>query len=440
MSVRAHLLLVPFSLVLLVSEGFSKTWFVGGSGADYDQIQPAIDAAQDGDVILVRPGTYEPFVLDKGVIVRSSTAPFEVAATVQIVGIPAGLRAGIAGMDSTTALGISDCGGEVVLENITLHQSGFLATNRLLSVVSSANVSFTDLTATSDGSMLFGGEPSDPRDVIRIENSRVRMADVTVRGCSGFVTTGLPGGPGIGLQSSLLVLSSPLIRGGAGANGGCGYDPSQGHYWLDGGHGGDALRASDSTVTILGTESHELRGGDGGPADDCGAGRQGNGGAGGTGLRLDDTSSAEVSRVVLLGGPGGSGQADGGDGPDFTGSVTRIDQFPVLDMTRDLHPGSPIVLTLDAVEQSNVVLLVSDRGDFANLKGFGGPPWSVLPGAFFVVLFVGSTDAAGDLSYAAGRLPNDPAVWGLPLDAQALAFSISGMNHLSNALARVVGE
>ena len=42
---------------LLVSSAIAKTWYVGGSGADFSEIQPAIDAAQDGDLILVRPGT-----------------------------------------------------------------------------------------------------------------------------------------------------------------------------------------------------------------------------------------------------------------------------------------------------------------------------------------------------------------------------------------------
>src|SRR5262245_25879007 len=85
----------------------AKVWLVGGTGPDFTDIQPAIDAASDGDVVLVRPGLYLPFTLSKGVMVAAAdvAAGFEVKIDpyvdlegVVVTGIPQGLKGGIAGM------------------------------------------------------------------------------------------------------------------------------------------------------------------------------------------------------------------------------------------------------------------------------------------------------------------------------------------------------
>jgi hypothetical protein len=51
------------------------TWTVDDSGgADFVQIQDAIDAAADGDVILVEPGDYASFaIVDKGLVLTGTT-------------------------------------------------------------------------------------------------------------------------------------------------------------------------------------------------------------------------------------------------------------------------------------------------------------------------------------------------------------------------------
>ena len=43
-----------------VAEAAGRVWKVG-PGAPFRTIQPAVDAATDGDVVLVRPGTYAGF-------------------------------------------------------------------------------------------------------------------------------------------------------------------------------------------------------------------------------------------------------------------------------------------------------------------------------------------------------------------------------------------
>src|SRR5262245_14563964 len=110
----------------------AKVWLVGGASPDFTEIQPAIDAASDGDVVLVRPGLYLPFTLSKGVMVAAAAvAGFEVDApdrvSVVITGVAQGLRAGISGMSihripwtHVTLLEVSQCEGEIVLADLVL--------------------------------------------------------------------------------------------------------------------------------------------------------------------------------------------------------------------------------------------------------------------------------------------------------------------------------
>ena len=53
-------------LALVAASADARTWTVGGPGADFPLIAPAIAAASAGDVIRVRGGVYrEDLVLDK---------------------------------------------------------------------------------------------------------------------------------------------------------------------------------------------------------------------------------------------------------------------------------------------------------------------------------------------------------------------------------------
>src|SRR5262245_44979233 len=127
---REHALLKSLLLLLLLSSTApAKTWIVGGSGADFDEIQPAIDAASDGDVILVRNvKVYQSFILNKGLSIRSSSGSFLVAAaasgpTIQITGIGGGKAAKLAGatVEGHVALTITSSSGEVCVEDTSLN-------------------------------------------------------------------------------------------------------------------------------------------------------------------------------------------------------------------------------------------------------------------------------------------------------------------------------
>jgi parallel beta-helix repeat protein len=59
-------LLFATFVALMPVAAFGKTWTVGGSGADFPLVAPAIAAAADGDTILVRRGVYrENLTIDR---------------------------------------------------------------------------------------------------------------------------------------------------------------------------------------------------------------------------------------------------------------------------------------------------------------------------------------------------------------------------------------
>src|SRR6185436_16079297 len=84
---RASLLAALLALAPLAHAGI-LTVGPAGSGAQFTEIQAAVDAALDDDVILVRPGTYAAVVVDKPLrilgdgtgVVRIDAAAFGVTA------------------------------------------------------------------------------------------------------------------------------------------------------------------------------------------------------------------------------------------------------------------------------------------------------------------------------------------------------------------------
>src|ERR1051325_5799618 len=64
------------AFALLAASAEARTWTVGGPGADFPLISPAIAAASGGDTILVRGGVYrEDLILDKPLTVTGQGSP-----------------------------------------------------------------------------------------------------------------------------------------------------------------------------------------------------------------------------------------------------------------------------------------------------------------------------------------------------------------------------
>ena len=424
---------------LSIGASAGQTWLVDAAGGgDFLDLPEAIAAADPGDVVLVRRGDYSAFRLEERVVVSAMGPGVVVGASVVIAGIPAGPEpAGIAGLTivpglfpSLPFLEVSDCVGTIVCERITIDRT---SDDELIEIRDCADVVFEGLITPRDLVDDF------PASIVRIERSRIRMADVDVEAADGMTLVDAPrGGVALLVIDSHLVLARPRLRGGKG-----GIAPADPLHAQPGGDGGPGLWGIGSTIVIVGTGDEEIEGGPGGDGRLVFL-RLLRGGDGGPGLLLDG-GSCVASRVEFLGGAGGVNSwdpsYDGEDGPPTAGSPppTFHELLPSLAASRDWHPGDRVDVEADGVDRGRVLLMVSDASGFATLpKRFEGPPLSVLPSAFFLVFDLGDADGSGDAAISSS-LPLDPAITGLVLHLQALELAESGRVFLSNATSRVIG-
>lgn len=216
-------------------------------GGDFAALQPAIDQAQDGDVLLVKGGTYPAFVLD-GKALAIVEEPGEVAVVAgpsRVVGLPAGRLAVVAGINVVAgapgagpALEVADCAGAVRLQRAAFFGSPPAAGMPGGTAVSIARCDDLALIACE----AFGGE--DP----------------------GTPGSG-PGGNGGLAVDSTIVLWGATCEGGEGASSvaaaACGFAGGVGFEQVNG---------------VSFDAASYFRGGAGGPSDDCAFGCGGDGG------------------------------------------------------------------------------------------------------------------------------------------------------------------
>ncbi|HEV8113181.1 MAG TPA: hypothetical protein VGR31_10430 [Planctomycetota bacterium] len=242
---------------------------VGPSGADYVEIAPAVAAAADDDVILVRAGTYGGFVIDgKSIrVVADTGAAVVVQRKVVVQNLAAGGSVVLSGLDMHAHGAAYDCsllvtgnagsvrivGCEIGLAYLP-HEHSLQAGAR---IVVSTDVAFSGcalqgadaVPVFTPGNGLRGG------DGLEIEGSQVSLHDCQCTGGTGGLAydgwTGGAGGDGCAISGSMVHASGTSFHGGAGANGNdqatC-IDIAAG----DGGDGGDAIRAdAQSTIVLL---------------------------------------------------------------------------------------------------------------------------------------------------------------------------------------------
>jgi hypothetical protein len=412
----------------------SQTWIVDASGnGDFTDIQSAIDASSDGDLILVRTGTYAGFVLDRKVTIKAALERFTVVMPALIHAIQPGPGgATVSGMKPTWLedaspflLEVSDCAGDVVLEDIEFEEYAYIHLEIVIS--DCASVSLDDFETSGVPFPWLDDWPATP--VLTILRSNVRASGLRVIGTFGVDYSDPPqdGQTAVVISDSSVVIASPEIEGGKGSS----------DYWCGGrpryaGNGGIGIVATRSTVLLIGKGEHFVTGGDGGHVSNCGWGDY-DVGEPGLGMKLD-ASSVIVSRVTITDG-------HDSDYPDWEGDeLVRDNTYPFLMLDPPLRTGELTTLVVNTQSPGSAIVLVSDQGgiDSAGSKWLG-PPLSVLPGLVFEVADLGRGDHNNN-HRAQLRVPDDPALVGLTYHVQGATFADSGALHLTNAIARTVGE
>lgn len=331
---------------------------VVSSSGPYTTIQSAITAAADGDMLLVKPGTYTSFILnaksltivaDTGgavnipgaCIVRNLTASQHAVLSGLTIAVPdnssgtvgswAGLlvtnNAGEVRVNACTAIGGAGAGGDGVQ----------VASN-------SGGVVLVGCTARGgrgeDAPVLFGGPPERGGSGVDCRDSRVALYDCTItggRGGDGFDNSA-QGGNGVWLRTS--TAASGLFASGC---------------QITGGRGGDDWENSLAEFT--------------------------NPGWGGNGLELDGGTHAQFVACSFAGGapgvglfctpvgyPPGPGLATHGTGSMFTFNTTKV----VLGAPTVMRESSSLPITVAGHPGDRAYLFVSRGTSFNALPSWRG--------------------------------------------------------------------
>ena len=221
-----------------------RQWIVdasGGAGTDFTDLPPAIRVAVAGDVILVRPGSYSPFLLDKGVAIegvavtigRSTTA----RPSVDIQNLPAGQHAALRGLtlsDDLRPLGVANCPGSVLLDRLEF--TPFTSSVATLAIDGASQVTIAGgtfrgrpavqavgSTVTITDATLLAGPVTSPlgsaSPALVATHARVFLSRCTLTGGNNFPVA--PAGPAIAAFTSQLVITddgSNLLQSGQGTS------------------------------------------------------------------------------------------------------------------------------------------------------------------------------------------------------------------------------
>lgn len=307
MYVATGILLAAAALCAPVASAQGSVWVVdaaNGPGAHFTDVQPAVDAAADCDLVLVRGRlghVYGGFaVQDKTVTVvgePDTSHPFPVLAPpvtggVRVLGLAADRAVVLRGFSpsqvvGTSAVEVRDCAGLVFLEELTLVRTGVLPVDvstpmaggvapplspATLRVVGSQSVTVSRSGVFGD----LGTSLSNGAVALRTTASRVFLQDVQAIGglgaaadlASGVFPT--DGGTGVVAELGSLFAAGGSIGGGEGGRGAV--DAAM--TCIPSRDGGTGLAVSGADVVLLDVD---VRGGSGGlgPGALCPAGQAG---------------------------------------------------------------------------------------------------------------------------------------------------------------------
>jgi len=415
-------LAVPFFCALLAShlqaQG-GRVWVVAptpGPGVDFTNVQAAVNAASNGDSVLLKSGSYPSF----GIVAKDVDVIADVGANVTVAGfsvrmLPAGravvVRGIVASGGTEEGAQIKNCAGHVTLEDCVL-------------VGADGDGAFTSPNFDPNGS---SGALVDGSTQVAIVRCQLFGGD----GDDYVPLTALFGGGGDGLfaEGSFIALYDTTCTGGAGG------DVDDDDAAWTGGTGGDG---ADVDATFLFASGSTFVGGPGGIGGEDFDGFTGlytcaNGGHGGHGIHEAPFGVAPVDVYLLscptFGGPGG---------PPFMGAPCAFgpNGQPVLDAggTISVFQSNAFHFTATSPvrEAQNVTFQFSGEDGAPVFLAIAGAPFFLFEASLAGVLLVdpgalllwpGTLDPNGNLTYAVTANLTLPALTGAAFHTQALFFS-----------------
>lgn len=387
----------------------------------YPTLQSAVDAATEGDTVLVRPGIYVGCeVVDKALTIAMEVPPSSsngIVGRISVRNLAAHKTVVLSRMkvinffasgafdDAGAAVFIDHCDGAVRLQALTLLAAEGTATH-------------------------VNGYPA----ILVIDSTNVEMVAVTATGGVGyglsctfnFSIDGFPGGQALRFSGSNVVAHECTLKGGKG-----------GDVCLFGGDGGVGVLDVSGYALLSGCT---VTGGPGGNSDDY-FGPQGLiPGDGGAAIQIVSGNTVDVVGSTLLGGVGGhtlygAAGAFGAQGPvKIGGGALQIAPYPAR----------ALFVTPVAKDDANTTLLLggpSGESLFLFLSAQGGP---LVPGPQLVPLALGTLVGPVDLgvmppsgsqSIVVGNPGLPPGIDGIGIHLQAVTsgpngYALTGPAHL----------
>ncbi len=294
---------------------------VDANAGPYFEIQDAVDAAVDGETILVRTGSYQSFVVNNETLAIVGDA----GATVLVIGAVRARYLAIGkqlvvqnlearGMDTGNrfekhGLYLHENDGSVRIQGCHFEGESYVPCPLLSGnepahgarIVRSLDVAISNCTLRGGRPVLIDSDGhSSPGHGFVAEESAVAVSACNARGRDGATCCdGLSGGDGVRFERSFAFVAGCVLRGGVGGSGMlC--------YCALGGHGGSGLRlAGESQGWLL---PNDALGGNGGPGNGGFSGTCADNGNSGSPIRVETpawawTLSSTVRRTLLAESP-----------------------------------------------------------------------------------------------------------------------------------------
>ena len=250
------------AVLFLAAFAHAGTWTVDDSGgADFLDLQDAIDTVLPGDILVVQPGFYDGFTLTKRLTIvgdpgtaASPKAKPEIQDKSYVLAPPNATLAGL----SFEALELHDVSGALILDDVLVRGFWYSCDTFLIEGCASVLLS----RVISDGHDEFGVDPlACETPGLEVVASHVVASDCrfTAGESPDEFLFGFPGVPGADIgANSLVVLARTTVTGG---DGGDALD-----FGGTGGAGGEAvhLGSESATCIVRGNTVSELQGGAGG--------------------------------------------------------------------------------------------------------------------------------------------------------------------------------